>query len=85
MSDQNQCMYCTRSGTLRVSKEESDQLVSDVHICDNCWRLLQNPSTALPLIRGHLTMTLGKTMPESKFNELMDNFMDMVSKFKPQN
>lgn len=79
------CYYCTQDGILRVKKEEAEKLTSDIYVCDNCWRLLQNPATALPLIRGHLSLTEGRKMPEKQFKKMMDNYMDKLSKFKPTN
>lgn len=83
--NQNQCHYCTRTGKLRVSKEESPDLTDDIYICDFCWRLLQNPATALPLIRGHLSVTQGREMPEDKFKKIIEQFMSVISDFKPSN
>ena len=77
------CEYCTIKGELRVKKEEADVLEHDIYVCDHCWRLLKNPATALPLLRGHLSLkhrqnTKGKP-------KQLENFMEMISKWRPVN
>jgi hypothetical protein len=79
----NQCQYCIKTGKLRVSKDESPLLEEDVYVCDYCWALLKNPATAMPLIRGHLSLTQGREMPEKQFSKILEQFMETISKFKP--
>ncbi len=80
-----QCLYCSRTGVFRASKNESPDLTEDIYVCSACWSLLQNPATALPLIRGHLSITIGRRMPEKAFKKTLEQFMGTISKFKPSN
>jgi len=81
----SRCQYCTKMGTLRVSKNESPELTEDIYVCNSCWILLKNPATALPLIRGHLSLTHGREVPEKQFKEFMNKYMEFLSTFKPTN
>ena len=65
------CTYCSRPS------RKQDGI--DVEVCPECWKLLQNPITALPLIRGHLTMTLRGKMPDSELKMRIDEFMKFIS------
>lgn len=78
----NECMYCMREGELRVSK--SDGLDGDVYVCGSCWKLLKNPVTALPLLRGFLVTELRGQVPSDKLEDAVNKFMDIVSKWKPR-
>jgi len=81
----NQCLYCTRPGTLRVKEGESPEVKENIYVCAACWRLLSNPATALPLIRGHLSLTEGRNIPEKEFKRLMDKYMEFLTTLKPTN
>ena len=77
------CEYCNTPGVLRIGKKDGAE--SDVYVCDSCWKLLKNPKTALPLIRGHLTMKLkGRISPE-QLNRMLNHYMGMISAWKPRN
>jgi hypothetical protein len=65
------CQYCTSAAKPLEG--------SEIAVCPKCWQLLQNPATALPLIRGHLTMTLRGTMPDSELKTKIDAFMVMIA------
>lgn len=69
------CMYCGKPGTRRIEEADSS-------VCGKCWKLLQNPATALPLIRGHLTLTLRGTVPEDKLKLHIDKFMEQLATWK---
>jgi hypothetical protein len=77
------CIYCDSDGVLRATKQ--DGVSEDTYVCKGCWKLLQDPKTALPLIRGHLTLALrGKTAP-SVLQKRINEYMDLISKWKPRN
>ena len=69
------CQYCSRPADIQVEK--------NTFVCSVCWKLLQNPATALPLIRGHLTMTLRGKMPDAELKRKIDMFMAMIGNWKP--
>lgn len=70
------CMYCSQEGTQRVPTDPQSV------VCEKCWKLLQNPATALPLIRGHVTMSLrGKVHPD-RLEEMVQAFMGHISTWK---
>lgn len=68
------CEYCNRQG--------KDRLGNGTAVCDPCWSLLQNPQTALPLLRGHMTLTLRGKIPEAELKKKVDKFMAEVSKWR---
>lgn len=77
------CEYCsTKNASLYLGPPDVAQ---EVYVCSPCIRLLKNPVTALPLIRGNLTMKLRGTISEAKLDEMLQSFMETVSKFKPKN
>ena len=75
------CEYCDRDGILRV--EKNINVNRDVYVCDYCWELLRNPKTALPLIRGHLTLSLRRTIPKERLDRMLNQYMEMLSHWKP--
>ncbi len=77
------CLYCGAPGTLRAGKQDGAQ--GDVHVCDGCWKLLKNPKTALPLIRGHLMLTLRGKVPPTQLEQDLNRYMEMISAWKPRN
>jgi len=80
----NECEYCNKPGELRVSKGEGG-IDRDVYVCNSCWKLLKDPRTALPLLRGHLTLSQrGIANPEQNEKSL-NKFMGIISTWKPQN
>jgi hypothetical protein len=80
----DECEYCGRSGELRISKGESG-INRDVFICKNCWGLLKDPRTALPLLRGHLTLSQREMANPEKSEKLLNKFMGLISTWKPHN
>lgn len=79
----NDCAYCSMEGVFRVPKGEN--VDADVYVCDKCWKLLKNPRTALPLLRGHLAMTLRGKIPEDVLNQTLNKYMEEIAKWKPRN
>ena len=77
----NNCEYCNHEGILRV--EKSTGVDHDVYVCGYCWKLLQNPVTALPLIRGHLTLNLRGFAPKEQLDRILNQYMEMLSHWKP--
>jgi hypothetical protein len=55
-------------------------LEQDMFVCVSCTRLLRNPLTALPLIRGHLSI-LGRGK-SGKFDSELNKFMGVVSSWR---
>lgn len=80
----NNCEYCDKIGELRINSGEQG-INRDIYICDLCWRLLKNPRTALPLLRGHLTLSQ-RGIANPTYNEkIINKFMSMVADWKPRN
>ncbi len=73
------CAFCTRSGEVRAGEGGAPE---DVRVCGGCWKLLQDPATALPLLRGDLSVSLRGRVPEAVLKRSIDRFMETVSKFK---
>jgi hypothetical protein len=71
-----------KPGSLKVPANQSIGN-TDIYVCDSCWKLLQNPVTALQLIRGQITLALRGTMPEPLLDQMLQNFMAEISKWKP--
>ena len=78
------CKYCMTKGILRMPAEETSSK-KDIYVCDSCWKLLQDPKTALQLIRGQITLALRGTVPEPVLNMMLQKFMDEISTWKPRN
>lgn len=76
------CYFCTRPGKLCVKADQKDPGGENSYVCDQCWRLLQNPATALPLIRGDLAISLRGTMPENRLKAILDKYMEKLATFK---
>lgn len=76
------CMFCMKGPSpVRATAKETGS--EDVRVCDSCWRLMKDPKTALPLMRGHLTLTLrGKGEPD--LEKKIQSFMDLVKDFRPR-
>lgn len=79
MSD-GPCNFCGSKGQRRGGEE--DGLEEDLFVCGSCWNLLQKPETALPLLRGHLSLSL-RGVPGSA--ERIQSFMGEISGWKPRN
>lgn len=77
------CEYCNGPGELRAGK--SDGLDREVYVCDSCWDLLKDPKTALPLLRGHITMHLKGKMPSDLLAKRVNKYMEMISAWKIRN
>lgn len=83
MNEKGRCEFCISIGD-RLSGPE-DGLDSDLFICKKCIKLLKNKQTALPLIRGNLTLSLrGKGDPK-KNEKLINDYMDTISKWQQKN
>lgn len=79
------CMFCYGDGKLRVLAEEQPNVGEDTFVCGPCWALLQNPVTALPLMRGHLTLTERGKVPEAQLKKRVDKFIETVLPWKKRN
>ena len=74
----NRCMYCSAKGTERISEKEG----GPIYTCNYCWIILQNPKTALPFLRGHLTLQLRGKMPSKELDAKINLFMKTISEWK---
>lgn len=73
----NKCEYCLSSGdSIRLEDGQ------EAFVCKRCWKLLQNPVTALPLIRGNITMSLRGKVPEKDLEKTVNSFMAKISTWK---
>ena len=81
----DKCIYCNRSGVLRVEKERAQfPIPRDIYVCDMHWNLLKDPKTAIPLIRGHLSLELRGTDNKDYLEKKVDKFVDFISEWKPK-
>jgi len=67
------CSFCDHPG-----QDRGD----DICVCLSCWNLLQDPKTALPLIRGTVTMKLRGQAPKATIDKMVNDFMGMVASWK---
>jgi hypothetical protein len=67
------CDFCNNPGQNRGD---------EVCVCASCWALLQDPKTALPLIRGTVTMKLRGTLPKAELDRMVNEFMGRISEWK---
>jgi hypothetical protein len=77
------CEYCNAAGKVRAGKQ--DGLEKDVYVCDSCWELLKNPTTALPLMRSHLSMNLKGKIQSGKLDRMINKYMSLISDWKASN
>lgn len=75
------CHYCSKEGLRRAGEE--DGLSEDMFVCPGCWKLLSSPVTALPLIRGDLTLRSRSGSPAVGTG--IEPFMEMIAGWKPRN
>lgn len=79
----HRCEYCTNDGIKRL---DADNVIkTDTYACDQCWKLLKNPITAIPLLRGHMNLTLRDKVNSVELKKLTDVFVKNVIKWKPSN
>lgn len=71
------CYYCERDGLLRVKKGEAGA-PSDISCCDMHWKILQNPKTAIPFLKGVFSMQIRATSSERESDEVAAN--DLIEK-----
>lgn len=76
------CEYCSRPAPAIAEKGEPGVDI-DVHVCEACMRLLKSPETALPLIRGHLSIEGRDAGPG--FKEQLEKYMSMISTWHRRN
>ncbi len=69
------CEYCGKNAPEFMKELE-------VFLCGACKKLLANPATALPLIRGHLTLKLRGTIREETLKKWIDDYMNLLSSLK---
>ncbi len=79
MAHNGHCEYCGRPGLKRVGVE--DGLDEDMHVCTHCWKLLQSPATALPLLRGHLSLEMRGVVKPVAAGKMVDSFMEKVAEW----
>ena len=84
MSSKGPCYYCGTEGPIRVTPEE-DGVSDNIYVCIKCWSLLKNPSTALPFLRGHVSLSCRNQMPKKELDERLNSFMELISKWEPRN
>ena len=77
------CHFCRQTNSPpRVGEGEPHP---ELHVCKGCWSLLKNPSTALPLLRGHLTLELRGKLGAHELKEMLESWMKVVSSWRPRN
>lgn len=80
--DKGPCWFCSRRGDL-VARKGEDRIREDVFVCPACKKLLQRPETALPLIRGRIT--LEHRDEGARMKRRINRFMESISTWKPRN
>ena len=65
-----------------MAPKGEDGILHDVFVCAPCRKLLQKPETALPLLRGRVTIE-NRGRPNAKRE--IDRFMEVVSSWKHRN
>ena len=76
------CEYCMVKSPQFTGPPETEK---PTFLCTQCLRLLRNKATALPLIRGNLSMKLRGKIPEDRLKEMLDAYMSKLSEFGPRN
>ena len=76
------CEYCGRPGERRAGPE--DGLPSDAYACSHCWKLLQNPVTAVALLRGHLSLEMRGIVEPKTADGMVSSFLRKVAGWRPR-
>lgn len=76
------CEFCGRRGKKRAGPE--DGLSENAYACEGCWKLLQNPVTAIPLLRGHNSMELKGVVEPKEAESMVNSFIRGVSPWRPR-
>lgn len=66
-----------------MAPKGEDGISEDVFVCPSCKKLLQKPETALPLIRGRITLEHREGGGPMK--RRINRFMEVISSWKPRN
>lgn len=66
-----------------MAPKGEDGIREDVFICPSCKKLLKKPETALPLIRGRITLEHRDEGTHMK--RRINRFMEGISTWKPRN
>ncbi len=82
MADAGPCEYCKRPGVRRAGPE--DGLQGEAFACKPCWELLKNPLTAVPLLRGHVSLEMRGVVEEREAEKLVQAFVGTVSGLSPR-
>lgn len=82
MESSGPCEYCRKPGPRRSGPE--DGLKEDLHVCRHCWRLLQDPVTAVQLLRGHLSLEMRGVVRPRAAGEMVSSFIERVSPWRPR-
>jgi hypothetical protein len=82
MDDKGPCEYCGRPGPRRAGAE--DGLKDDLHVCSQCWKLLQSPATAVPLLRGHLSLEMRGVVKPKAAGSMVSSFIERVREWRPR-
>lgn len=82
MMEKGPCEYCMVKSPPFMGPPEIEV---QTYLCSSCLKLLRNPATALPLIRGNLTMKMNGKIPEDRLKRMLNSYMSKISEFKPRN
>ena len=78
------CTFCGKTGLVRVRKGENN-CPEDMAVCEMHWKILKNPSTALPFLKG-VTMAEIRFRSQDKENDLKtaEIMFESISKWRPK-
>lgn len=76
------CWFCDRPGPL-VAPAGEDGVPQDVFLCAPCKKLLQKRETALPLLRGRLS--LSSRGGGAAAQKRIDRFIELMSSWEAKN
>ncbi len=79
---EGKCEYCSRPGPRRAGPE--DGAPEDLFVCAPCWKLLQSPATAVPLLRGHVSLEMRGVVRPGAAEKLVSSFLSAISPWRPR-
>ncbi len=82
MANKGPCEYCRQPGIRRSGLE--DGLKEDLYVCGQCWKLLQSPATAVPLLRGHLSLEMRGVVKPGMAGGMITSFVERVAAWRPR-
>lgn len=76
------CYYCDKEGELKVRKGDNGA-PQDIHCCTMHWKILNDPKTAIPFLRGVFAVQIRTSSSDLDADrKAADDLINAMSKWK---